>query len=48
MAKPTKTSTVRTHVSKPHKKRKGVHSKKKASKSKKSKNYKKSYKGQGK
>ena len=47
MAKPTKTSSVRTHVSKPHKKRPGVHSKKKASKSKKSRNYKKAYKGQG-
>lgn len=48
MAKPTKTSSVRTHIAKPHKKRPGVHSKKKASKSKKAKNYKKLYKGQGK
>jgi len=47
MAKPTKSSTVRTHIAKPHKKRPGVHSKKKSSKSKKARNYKKAYKGQG-
>jgi hypothetical protein len=48
MAKPTKTSTVRTHIDKPHKKRPGIHSKKKSSKSKRAKNYKKGYRGQGK
>jgi hypothetical protein len=46
-AKASKTSNVRTHIAKPHKKRPGVHSKKKSSKSKRAKNYKKSYKGQG-
>jgi hypothetical protein len=47
MAKKTTTSTVRTHIARPHKKRPGVHSKKKNSRSKISKNYKKSYRGQG-
>jgi len=43
----SKTSSVRNHISKPHKKIKGVHSKNKSSRSKKSKNYIKRYKGQG-
>ncbi len=47
MAKKTTTSTVRAHIARPHKKRKGIHSKKKSSSSKNSKNYKKSYRGQG-
>jgi hypothetical protein len=47
-AKPSKTSSVRTHIAKSRKKRPGVHSKKKCSKSKKSKNYFKRYAGQGK
>jgi hypothetical protein len=47
MAKKTTTSNVRTHIAKPHKKRPGVHSKKKNSKSKSSKNYRKAYRGQG-
>jgi hypothetical protein len=47
MAKKTTTSTVKTHISKPKTKRKGVHSKKKSSTNKTSRNYKKSYKGQG-
>jgi hypothetical protein len=47
MAKKTTTSTVRTHIAKPPKKRPGIHSKKKSCRSKKSKNYKKAYKGQG-
>lgn len=42
-----KTSTVKSHLSNPRKKRPGIHSKKKSSKSKRAKNYKKSYKGQG-
>jgi hypothetical protein len=47
MAKKTTTSTVRTHIARPRKKRPGVHSKKKNSKSKRAKNYAKSYRGQG-
>lgn len=47
-AKATKTSSVRTHISKPRKKRPGVHSKKNSSNSKKATNYKKRYRGQGK
>ena len=47
MAK-AKTSSAATFIAKPKRKRPGVHSKKKSSKSKRSKNYKKSYKGQGK
>jgi hypothetical protein len=47
MAKKTTTSTVRNHIARPHKKRPGVHSKKKNSRSKKSKNYRKAYRGQG-
>lgn len=47
MAKPAGGS-VKSHTAKQHKKRPGVHSKKKASKSKRAKNYKKLYKGQGK
>ena len=47
MAKKTTTSSARVHISKSHKKRPGVHSKKKNSKSKSSKNYRKAYKGQG-
>jgi hypothetical protein len=42
-----KTKELSTSVSKPKKKRPGVHSKKKTSKLKSSKNYKKLYKGQG-
>ena len=47
MAKKTTTSSVRVHISRPHKKRPGIHSKKKNCRSKFSKNYRKSYKGQG-
>jgi hypothetical protein len=47
-AKPSKTSSVRSHIARPRKKRPGVHSKKKSSKSKSSKNYFKRYAGQGK
>lgn len=46
MAK-SSTTSVRTHLAKPKKKRKGIHSKKKNSKNKTSKNYKKVYRGQG-
>lgn len=46
MAKSTTTST-RTHLTKPKKKRAGRHSKKKSSSNKKCKNYKKAYRGQG-
>jgi hypothetical protein len=46
MAK-AKTSTVKSFIAKPRKKRPGIHSKKKASKLKSSKNYKKLYAGQG-
>ena len=46
MAKKTTTSTG-THILSSKKKRKGVHSKKISSSNKASKNYKKSYKGQG-
>ncbi len=42
-----KKQSVKVHLVKPKRKRKGVHSKKKSSKNKNSKNYKKSYKGQG-
>lgn len=45
MAAKTQTQTLNQ---KPRRKRPGVHSKKKTSKIKSSKNYKKSYKGQGK
>lgn len=47
MAKKTTTSSVRAHIAKPHKKRPGVHSKKKNSRSKNSRNYRKAYRGQG-
>ena len=47
MAKKSTTTSVRVHMAKPHKKRPGVHSKKKNSSSKNAKNYKKSYRGQG-
>lgn len=47
MAKKSNTSSVRLHITRPHKKRPGVHSKKKNCRSKFSKNYKKSYIGQG-
>lgn len=47
MAKKTTTSSVKTHIARPHKKRPGVHSKKKNSSSKNAKNYKKAYRGQG-
>jgi len=47
MAKKTTTTTVRSHVMRPHKKRPGIHSKKKNCRSKFSKNYRKSYRGQG-
>jgi hypothetical protein len=43
-----KQTSIKVHLVKPKKKRKGIHSKTKHSKSKNSKNYKKSYKGQGK
>jgi hypothetical protein len=46
MAKASTTST-RSHLAKPKKKRPGIHSKKKSSNSKSSKNYKKTYRGQG-
>lgn len=42
-----KSSSPTSVLSKPKKKRSGIHSKKKCSVSKKSKHYKKSYKGQG-
>lgn len=48
MAKKSTTSSVRVHIARPHKKRPGVHSKKKNCKGKTSKNYKKTYRGQGK
>jgi len=41
------TSSTRTHLKSPKKKRPRVHSKKKNSRSKKAKNYKKAYRGQG-
>lgn len=41
------TTTSRTFMSKPKKKKPGVHSKKRHSKSKKSVHYKKRYRGQG-
>jgi hypothetical protein len=41
------TSSTRTHLVAPKKKRKGIHSKKKSSRNKKSRNYKKLYRGQG-
>ena len=47
MAKKSTTSTVRLHIAKPHKKRPGIHSKKKSCKSKTAKNYKMAYRGQG-
>jgi hypothetical protein len=47
MAKTKTTSTTSTFRSKTKAKRPGIHSKKKSSKGKTSKNYKKSYKGQG-
>ena len=47
MAKKPTTSTVRAHITKTHKKRPGIHSKKKSSKSKRARNYKKAYRGQG-
>jgi hypothetical protein len=48
MAKTKQTSATKMYNPTPKKKRPGVHSKKKTSKSKSSKNYKKSYRGQGK
>jgi hypothetical protein len=47
MAKKTTTSLTRSFVSKPKRKRKGVHSKSGSSSNKGSRNYKKSYNGQG-
>jgi hypothetical protein len=47
MAKKTTTTSVRAHIEKPRIKRAGVHAKRKTSNNKKSRNYKKSYKGQG-
>lgn len=47
MAKKTTTSSAKIHIAKPDVKRPGIHSKKKTSNHKKSKNYKKSYRGQG-
>jgi len=47
MAKASSSSSVSTLRDKPKKKRPGVHSKKKTSKLKTSKNYKKTYKSQG-
>jgi hypothetical protein len=47
MAKAKSTTTTSTFRSKIKTKRPGVHSKKKASRGKTSKNYKKSYRGQG-
>lgn len=49
MAAPKKgsSSNVKVFKSNPKKGRKGIHTKSKASKHKKSKNYKKTYKGQG-
>lgn len=47
MAKKTTTTSVKLHLTKPKRKRPGVHSKKKSSNSKSSKNYKKRYVGQG-
>lgn len=47
MAKKTTTSSVKLHIAKSRKKRPGIHSKKNTSKSKNSRNYKKSYRGQG-
>ena len=48
MAKTKQTSSTKMYNPSPKRKRPGVHSKKKTSKSKSSKNYKKSYRGQGK
>ena len=48
MAKTKQTSATKMYNPTPKKKRPGVHSNKKTSKSKSSKNYKKSYRGQGK
>ena len=48
MAKTKQTSATKMYNPSPKKKRPGVHSKKKTSKLKTSKNYKKSYRGQGK
>lgn len=42
-----KKTSVKVHLVKPKRRRKGVHSKSKSSKSKGSKNYKKRYRGQG-
>jgi hypothetical protein len=47
MAKQTKTTTSVITLSKTKKKRPDVHSKKKNSRGKKSKNYRKTYRGQG-
>lgn len=47
MAPKTKTSSVRTFLAKPKKKRKGIHAKTKMSKNKNSKNYIKVSTGQG-
>ena len=41
------TSSTRSHLKAPKKKRPGIHSKKKNSRSKNAKNYKKAYRGQG-
>jgi len=48
MAKAKSTGLVRSHISKPRKKRPGIHAKSKSSRMKGSKGYKKLYKGQGK
>jgi hypothetical protein len=47
MAAKVKTSSVTNYITKPKRKRPGVHAKSKTSKSKNSKNYKKLYIGQG-
>lgn len=47
MAAKTGSSSSKTFTGNPKKSRKGIHTKTKASKSKNSKNYKKTYKGQG-
>ncbi len=47
MTAKAKTSSVNSYISKPRKKRPGVHAKSKTSKLKNSKNYKKLYIGQG-
>lgn len=47
MAKKPTTTPVKLHLSKPKRKRAGIHAKKKSSNLKSSKNYTKKYRGQG-